>query len=257
MSVKMRLLTAAMALCAAALSAWSIPTLYGDTGLIQVPTAEVQAPYDFNIAAGYARLLTGDEETTILPVRATYGLAPKMEVFALYAATVTDDAANFEIVGGGVKWQFMAEDVLSFRPGAAAGVRAVRDVNNIDFTEVYGVVSKTILARGNWHNHGYAFLAHAGVTYTTYSDPLDATFVTPFLGVEYRNSAGTTIMVDAIAEHEDAGIVYRKQSISGAIRQPLSEVFTLDLGYTRPFGEPNSEDKLYLSFNYRYDASAY
>lgn len=251
MTVQKRLLSVALVLCATALTSWSVPSFYGETGLVQIPTAEITPTFDFDVALGYANTLAGDDEISIYPLRVNYGLAPQVEVSAFYADSLTGGGAA--ITGGGVKWRFLTEDVLDFQPGAALGVRTVRDINDVNQTDVYGVVTKTIFARGNWDEVGYAFRAHAGITYTTYSGALDADFYSPFLGLEYMNSNGTSVIVDALAEQKD-GFVYRAQTISGALRQPISENFVLDLGSTRAFGDPNNSNTLYLSMNYHYGA---
>lgn len=257
MSVQMRLLSLAGALCVATLAAWSIPTLYGDTGLINVPTAEVVQPYEFDFSVAYARMLGDVDETTVLPLRLTFGISPDTEVFAVYAATMTNDAADFEILGGGIKWALSHEDVLAMRPGLAFGVRALSDVNDSNFTEAYGVVTKTVFARGDWRgDEGYAFRAHAGVAYTRYDTPSDATFISPFVGVEYLSSTGNTLVVDAIAEQEDDDVLYRQGTISASIRRPLSNEFNLELGYTRPYGEAESGNRLYVNFNYHFGDNA-
>ncbi len=55
MTTHLRLLAVATLTIIAALAAWCFPTLYGDTGLIQVPSADV-VPYTFlNIGIDYTQ----------------------------------------------------------------------------------------------------------------------------------------------------------------------------------------------------------
>ncbi len=78
MTFLMRLVSIVALVLVAAVTSWSFPTIYGDTGLVQVPTADV-VPYTvLDISANYTQPnITG--KFNLYPLRLTYGVGPNTE----------------------------------------------------------------------------------------------------------------------------------------------------------------------------------
>ena len=259
MTVPVRMLSLAVVLFAAMLAAWCYPTLYGDTGLVLVPTADLLPQTYVNLAFNYSRYPTTAGGSTVYPVRLSYGASDNAEFFAFYASPSHRNEGSPEVLGGGFKFSIEKEDTYSGRPGLAVGARVfqLRDLpgsTNRDAVDTYGVISKTVLSSSDSvKDTGYAVRVHGGVTYTAYSGDAagNGNFISGVFGVSYANRDGTNIVADYVPLQKENGVTYRNAALSAALRYPLSDNFMFEAGETQLYGL-GDQAQLYAGILYKY-----
>jgi len=243
-----------------ALSAGAYPTIFGDTGLVQVPTADVQPLAQFDVAANATRVSneqSGHLKVGIYPLRVNYGLSTDTELSAVISESQGDDTESFDILGGGLKLGLLHEDLSWFTPGIAVGLRIDRvkifSSNYRESLDGYAVVSKTLLALGMRDDEKSLLRAHVGASYIRFTDDdNECSFVAPFLGVSYDAVDGKSLVVDYIPELKDDAMIYRQEALSAALRHPITPELIFEVGYTKPFGYSDSSS-YYVGADYHFD----
>lgn len=256
MTVLKRLLLIATVLIAAMAAVWSYPTLYGDTGLILVPTADTLNDTYIEFAADYTKASTDLGDVTLYPLRLTYGASDNNELFVVAATTnASSSKGGFDILGGGFKVSFIKEDLLTGKPGLAVGARAVQFRGAIDTREIdgYAVVSKTIYKKSDvLDEEGYTFRGHLAAFFNRYTGtPGEENFWSLAGGVSYTNFNGTSVAIDYVPKLESRGILFRDSEISFVLRRPLSDEFFIEAGATEPFGQGGGGN-VYAGLLYRW-----
>lgn len=256
MTTQLRLLAVATLTLIAALAAWCYPTLYGDTGLVQVPTSDV-VPYTFlSIAINYTEpdnTLPGTQgRFNIFPTRITYGVGTGSEMSFFDSIATGTGNSKFNVIGGGLKCQILKEDPFASMPGVAFGARAYRMEmpTERDVVEAYGVVSKTLLASDNLIDKGFAIRAHLGASYTNFSGDVKANCPSFFVGVSYKQASGVIVDVDYLPKLQSDGEVLRSSTASVAVRYPFSEDSSFEIGTTKAYGSDQSS--IYIGFSVMY-----
>lgn len=255
MTVVLRLLLVAAVLVAAIATTWSYPTLYGETGLVLMPTADVIADTNVALAGNYAEVKTEAGGRAILyPVRILYGASDNTELFVLGAESSTTTAeGGFDVLGAGFKVALIHESLLTDMPGFAIGTRVYQTQGSIDkrIIDAYLVGSKTIFKTSDiLDEEGYTFRIHLAGFFTRYTGDLgDENFYSAAAGISYNNFNGTQVAVDFLPELTSNDITFRKSALSFVLRRPLSNEFTIEAGTTQPFGE-GSGGKLYAGLIY-------
>lgn len=237
-------------LLAASLCCWSYPTLYGDSGLVLTPSSDVMPLLNLEVAVNYTRVGIADDSVTAIPVRVNYGIADNVELFAVFSDA--DNATGFDTVGGGGKVQLVENSSKSFVPGLAVGGRVLSLSNGIDqeITNAYAVSSATLLRFRNYPAEGYRVRGHFGLEFTRFDGDLNGDFFSPFAGLSYEGEGGTSLVVDYLPRLEDDNLVFRSSTVSAALRLPISNIFAIELGGTRPFGFGDST--IYAGLMYHY-----
>jgi hypothetical protein len=271
MTATLRHLMLALLLGAAALAAWSIPTMYGDTGLVLVPSADVAKELRVDAAFGAVRMSSTNGESYAFPIRVNYGATGNLELSGVFSEShgPAPGAENVQIMGGGAKFSIHQERFGRQSPGVAMGARYLRmergEWGSTDVIEGYGVVSKVLYQTGDMLDSGYAIRAHAGAYYRYYKMPTtNASAIAPFAGLTYRNFTGMSVAADFIpqeslmlkADNYDttlhpANDPPHKYAFSLMFRQPLSDNFTAEVGLTRPFAI-TKDNSFYIGLNYHY-----
>lgn len=255
--IRMRLFLL-LPLLAVSLAAWSFPTLYGETGLVLIPTADVLPMATFEGAVDYVNV-TGAAKTRAIPVRLTFGFADHTEV-ALMVSESREGDRGFDLTGGAVKMALLDEEDYTYIPGVAVGLHAARfkeaGKENIDVVDGYLVLSKAVLSRGTLDEGGFVIRAHAGIGSTTYSGGASGSFFAPFGGMSYYNGNGNFMSLELLPGAKKGGVTLRQTTLSAVMRRPLSDNFFLEVGMTRPFGgspfnQPGS-NTAFAGIMYRY-----
>ena len=234
---------------ATALSAHAYPTLYGDSGLVIIPTADVMPFTQFDIASDYTRFSSQGQSTTALPLRVDYGIARGAEIFASYAPT---SEKGFEEFGAGTKVFLVNENFDKHIPAISVGARFnhIKDVSTFDVLNGYVVASATLFRYRNFEPDSYRIRGHLGLEYLRYNLNGATTFANAFVGVSYEGSSGVTVALEYLPRLRDNGVIFRESSVSGLIRFPLSEDFTLEFGSTRPYNR--GDNSIFAGVNYHY-----
>lgn len=238
MIVQLRRPMVAVLAAALAVAAWGYPTLYGDTGLVQIPSADVMPQTYLQLAANYATVENLVGNAPAIALRLSYGISPDTEFSLVVSQAMGEDDAGFDTMGGGIKVTIAQEDLNRRTPGIALGARAyvLRMAADRTVLDGYAVLSKALLTRGDLTGSGSLLRAHGGVSYTSYSGDLDGSFVSPFLGISYASANGNSVVLDYLPAQEDGGVTFRQSTFSASLRRKVGENFWLELGGTRPFG---------------------
>ncbi len=243
-----------VALLTSSLSTWAYPTMFGDTGLVLIPTANVQSEATFTLAADHLPMKNAIGSTVSFPIRLCYGLAENYEISALIG-NAADKSIGANIEGLGSKISLIDEDIYGKLPGVGVGVRAWREkdqVNgNANAVEAYAVASKTVLAQGDNIEEGFTVRMHAGVSYTSYSGRYDANFIKPFVGLSYLHVNRNALLFEYLPEQTDGIVTLRDATFSAAIRRQVSPNFYAQLGTTRAFGKSTS-NAFFIGAMYRF-----
>ncbi len=248
---RMRLLVL-LVMLAATLPVLAYPTMFGDTGLVQIPTADVQREATFALGADYLPVKTPAGNTLSIPIRLCYGLSEGSEFGALIG-NVRNNAIGVNVEGASAKILLIDEDIYGKLPGVAAGLRAFRQKTaaRLNAVEGYLVASKVLLARGDNIESGFTVRVHGGLMYTSYSGAVDADFTKPFIGLSYLNVNSNALVLDYLPEQKVGGVILRQATVSAALRRRLSDHFWMQVGTTRAFG-PNTTDTPFAGIIYRY-----
>jgi len=256
MTVLLRLLLVTAVVVAAVAASWSFPTLYGDTGLVLVPTADTLQDTFVSVAGNYAEVKTENGGRAIIyPVRFLYGGSDNLELFVTLSESSTSRAeGGFDVLGGGFKVALIQENLATDRPGIAVGARMYQTSGFIDkrVLDAYVVGSKTVFKTSDiLDQSGYTFRAHLAGFFSrqTGGNLPDENFYSAAAGVSYNNFNGTSVVVDYVPELTSHNLTYRKAALSFALRRPLSQNFAIEAGTTQPFGE-GSGGKLYAGLLY-------
>ena len=235
MTVLTRLLAVVALFTTLSLSGWSYPTLFGDTGLMLVPSADTMPYSFFQLGIDYAKIMDDAGDSINYPIRLTYGIAENIELFAVVAESQGNAVSGTNATGGGVKMSINDEHLYQTAPGIAVGARAVhykRTAGDLDQIEAYLVASKILLAQGDVLGEGFFLRAHAVLSYTNYSGAHQGDFISGSAGLNYVTANGNSLVLEFIPEHENI----RDATLSGALRIHLSPNFWLQVATTRPFG---------------------
>lgn len=284
MRLLVRLLSIVTLIAVTAAVAWCFPTIYGDTGLVLIPTADVIKDATFNAAVNAIQVEntpTGNKKF-LYPARICYGAVKNVEIAACLAQT-SGGNTDVHVHGIAAKMSVMRACVDTRLPDVAFGVRAFQNnvtLGNPTFTSVYAVASKTLYQNqeyydvatalpGEGHGTGTTFSynpnlpqlirIHVGASYDAYSGMevagirQNAQFIIPFAGITVDNSAGSELVVDFVPKESNNGVLFQKATVSAAFRYALSPNFTLEVGETRPFASPTNSTGLYLGLNYHYN----
>ncbi|MHB9024275.1 MAG: hypothetical protein ACYC7E_08875 [Armatimonadota bacterium] len=231
----------------------SYPTLYGDTGLVLTPTADIIPLANFAAAVNVTRQNLPPDTATAIPVRLVYGASNRTE-FALFFSEPTNKSdGGFGVAGGGVKLALLPESIDRRAPGIALGARlyTLKSPIDRDVVEGYAVFSKTLLMSGDLEEHGFVFRFHGGVSYSQYSGVVDGEFFSPFFGLSYASVEGNSLVIDYVPSQSEGITTFRESTISGALRRRLSPNFWIELGTTKPFGL-GADNSYYAGLLYRY-----
>lgn len=252
MALQTRLLTLLVALFfSATLIGWSYPTISGDSGLVLAPTADVMPLMNLELAFDYNRFEVGTSSATAFPVRLTYGIAPNLELFGVYADA--NDNHGYDVMGGGIKAQLVKGTGAEFSPSLAIGARMLRFDKAIErnIETAYLVSSASLYNQDNYPHDGYQLRAHLGVAFDRFSgDVADNDFFTPFIGGSYESVGGSSFVVDYLPRLDNGTTVYRQSSLSAAVRIPISNILVLQIGGGRPFGVGNTSLSLGIMYHY-------
>jgi len=237
-------------------AAWSYPTLYGETGLVLMPTADTIQDTFVSAAGNYTEVKSDEGRAILFPFRVLYGAGDNLELFLTVAESSTDEAeGGFDVLGGGFKVALTQEDLLTGRPGIAIGSRVYQISGAFDrrIIDGYIVATKTVFKSSDIIDEvGYTFRLHLAGFYTRYTGDLgDENFFTGAAGISYNNFNGTSIAVDYVPELTSNDVTFRKGVLSFALRRPLSQEFTIEAGTTQPFGI-GSGGKLYAGLVYEW-----
>ena len=140
MTILLRLVSVVALVLVAAVTSWSYPTIYGETGLIQVPTADVVPYAVLNLAVDYTQPNIAGKFNQY-PCRITYGLGPGTELYAI-DAIATGSSGDYKVFGAGFKYVLMPEDVTGRMPGWAVGGRV---------TSIKAALERLDVRRGVYH----------------------------------------------------------------------------------------------------------
>ena len=257
MTVLLRWLFLAVTLLAAILAGWCYPSLYGDTGLVVMPTADIIPNTYYDLAINYAHFPDTYGGSTVYPLRLTYGASDNAEL-SILLANPTHNADSPDALGGTVKLSIAKEDPYLGHPGLAIGARVFRlhnlpgDAKDRSVVDAYAAVSKRLFGNTDTiAGQGYAVRMHVTVDGTTYSGDETGSFVSGAVGISYQTSSGSNIVADFVPLQKKNGITFRSSAISAAIRYPLSDHFLFELGEAQLFGLGDS-NSLYAGILYRY-----
>ncbi len=239
MTVFSRWLVAAAVMTIAAMPAWCFPTLYGDTGLIQVPTADVMRVMNLDLGLHYTQVGSGAGSTQAIPVNMAYGISESTELSATISQTIGGSGHGFSVIGGGMKMGLVTENLYSGTPGIAVGARVfnLRNANlRFDCVDAYAAMSKSVISTGDLVTTGFVIRAHGGLQFLSYSGQMAGQFVMPFVGMSFRHTNGSAVAIDYLPALTNNGNTFRYSTISATIRHKLSDDFTLEVGMTQPYG---------------------
>ncbi len=252
MLIRMRLFLL-LPLLVASLAAWSFPTLYGDTGLVLMPTADVQPVSSFEGVVDFMKV-SGAGKTRAIPLRLCYGISEHTEL-ALMISEAREAEKGFDVAGAAVKMVLIDEESYTFIPGVAVGMRAIRlkqqGLQTKDVVDGYLVLSKTMLARGDMTEDGFIIRTHAGLASTTYSGGATGSFIGPFGGASYLSASGNFVGLEFMPAQKSGATTLRENTISAVLRRPLSDNFFIEVGTTRPFGM-GASNTAFAGIMYRY-----
>jgi len=256
MSTLLRQLFLATVVLVAAVAAWCYPTIYGDTGLIQVPTADVAEYTHLNFAIDYTQVNSPNGKYNMYPFRMVYGIGSNSEFYACMSQSTGTQGTKLNVTGGGAKLAIFNEDVENRTPGVAVGIRAFRerDDHTVNVIEGYGVVSKALFSRGNLTDEGFVVRAHVGASFTSYSGDMKANFGSVFAGLNFRQVNGLGLAVDFIPAQKKDDVIYRSATVSAVVRYPLSDNFYVEFGSTKPFKADQNE--IYSGVMYNFGGEA-
>lgn len=238
----------------ASMSCFAYPTIYGDTGLVMAPTADVTPFYSYQLAVNYAQVTQVGESSSILPIRLNYGLNPDVEIYAAFG--LGDVKEGFQTYGAGTKIRVVNENRKKSIPLVAIGARMTR-VNsglNSTITNGYAVVSASLYEHVDTTNQNAAYSyanrvrLHAGAEFSHYSGDFTGNFLRPFAGLSYERSNGSSMVVDYMPKIRSGATTLRRSTLSAAVRYPFDDQLKLEFGTTRPYGITDSS--LYAGFLY-------
>lgn len=220
---------AAVALLALGGGAFAAPALTApDTGLIDIPTADLAPSMSVTLAADWQDL-SGD--ASVIPVRAVVGLAGRAELGAAWNRFDLGDD-NEDLIGFAGKMVLLPEtDVV---PAVAIGARyGTIDADDLAFADgnsltIYGAVSKQLSVATDT-DYGFALTGHAGVAWhrVEINDADDNQFE-GFVGLEWRNPRGVAIA----AEYRTEPAASDDPISSIMVRYPLSPKLAVHAGWT-------------------------
>jgi len=218
------LLVAALLLVAAG-AAGSYPTLSGESGLLQVPTADVMTLGNGEVAADWMSVPGGGDG---LAVRGVVGLGPNAEVGAAWRKFSTEPDGR--LVGVGGKLQLLGEprSLISLAVGArfddSSGALFRRVGNTF---QAYAVVSKDLThATQELATAAVRVRGHVGLLSNNSDDDNSAR---GFIGVDFTSPEGSQLLLEYWNHARD-------DVSSVALRYPLAPMLSLQVGITNALG---------------------
>lgn len=252
MTVKLRLLSIVLVLVVAAIAGRSYPTLYGDSGLVQVPSAAVMPLTFVDVTINYANIRENGAKHIIYPLRLTYGASDNTELFVMLSESIGSD--GFDAKGGGLKVRLFPEDLYAKTMGMAIGGRiyTVQGSRSRTVTDAYAVASKPLISYVDpIDDKSYNIRLHGAVNFTRYTGEVSDNFFGLMGGISYQHADGTMIVADFVPKQESHGVLVRKAALSMAFRRPISESFMAEIGTAQLFSIGDTGN-LYVGINYRY-----
>lgn len=216
----------AVVLALSAVAAWAYPTFPGATGIVGMPTAAVAPTGTIDAAVDYQKVslsaITFDElggTGTNYPIRAAAGLLDRAELSAGYAI-LNSDFEDLKTWNIGAKYQLMRESTGDLATVAVgADFARIQDGDHINATNLYAVASKNFA--GVCSTMPFAPVAHLGLMWQDFGDPLDDSFVRPFIGVELIGKESW--------QGASFGLEYRFKDSDFDAQAPFSAVLRYDL----------------------------
>jgi hypothetical protein len=248
--LQFRLMPALFALVfGAALCGWAYPTLYGETGLVQVPTADIMPQMNFEAGVHYTNVGVATSSSAF-PMTVDYGVARGTELFMLYSGASSSN--GFDVYGAGVKVSLVPEDAAHTLPGVSIGGRFDHFSRSLDQDQesLYVATSTTLYSSGDYAADGFRLRAHVGLAYDRFSGDMSGNFFNGFAGMSYEQGKGATIALDYLPKLTHDGQTYRDTAVSGSIRFPFATTFAAEIGVTRPY--ISSKCTFYAGFVYHY-----
>ncbi len=228
--LRISILSVVACLC---LTAFAYPTLNGDTGLMQIPTAEAIGITGFQLAGDVIDLKSDNG----IPMRLTAGKKNDLEFFITYY----DKTNGSRLVGGGIKKVLWGEIPGVTTSAVAAGARSMKDnFTGINNFELY-VVGSRILFGEKLASYGATPLrGHLGVMVSKFSGNASSTIFSTFGGISFTTKEGDSFMIDYMPAMKDKAKTIRNESISVGVRVKASDSLWVQVGNSNPFGTRES-----------------
>jgi hypothetical protein len=214
-------------------SAFAYPTLNGDTGLMQIPTADAIPITGFQLAGDVIDLKTDNG----VPMRVTAGKKDDIELFITYF----DQKNGTKLMGGGMKKVLWDEIPGVTSSAVAVGARSMKnDTTGVNAVELYAVGSKVLLGEKLAAYGSAPLRGHLGLMVSRFSGAGASTIFSAFGGVSITTKNGDSFMIDYMPEIKGNAGIYRNDSLSAAVRVKAGDNLWLQAGNSNPFGLRNS-----------------
>jgi len=244
MKLRLGLVSAVLAGALLTGAAWGYPTRFGPvTGLVDLPTPDVIATNDAEIAADFTRLEGGQD---IYPARLLLGVSEGGEIGIGYAKL--HDGVDGNVTSFAGKMSLMHEPASDL--GLAVG-GAWLDGPDRDLLDVYVVASKEFpkAAAGTspYRETSRARMrGHLGLMFTRIGDGARDNEFKPFLGFDVTTPEGTSF----VAEYK--WTEFGRDHAAAAIRYPVSPKVTIQAGVARA-GSVLAQDDYRCIVGFSYD----
>jgi hypothetical protein len=224
--------------------AFAYPTLNGDTGLMQIPTADAIPITGFQIAGDVIDLKTENG----MPMRLTAGKKNDMEVFITYF----NQSGGTKLLGGGMKKVLWEEIPGLTSSGIAVGARSLKnDATGINAVELYAVGSKILMGEKLAAYGSAPLRGHFGLMISRFSGAGSSTVFSAFGGVSISTKNGDCFMIDYMPKITGKAVTYRNDALSAAVRLKAGDNLWLQAGNSNPFGlRTNGATTLGLMYEY-------
>lgn len=252
MTALLRMMILLIALGIATIVVWSYPTMYGDTGLVVMPTADTLTYTFIDLGLNTTRYNGALGKGNTYPIRLTFGASDDSEFFVVLSEASGKNNTMPDVFGGGLKYRLVREDPYTHMPGVAVGVRVVNMKGGLfdqNVVNAYGVVSKALFTSGDDTDAGFQIRAHGALEFTQYSGDRKGSFYGLLAGLSYRSDSGTEFAVDIVPAQKKGDVKFRETSYSVAVRRPLSKEFKAEFGFAPVFG---GENAFYAGILYEY-----
>ncbi len=192
-------------------SAFAHSTIFGSTGLIYNPTAQVMPMGRFSLHGSYLREEPSGQSQRGINLSGAVGIAPRLEFsYGLVDAQIRGGGARIDTSGGSAGLKYVWREETEISPAVAVGVQ---HVNILKDSTVYVVVSKNLTPKPT---EGLGVRGHFGVRL----DRIDATRsvtgddesqITFYGGVEVNLSSRVKFMGEANTRHD--GFLRKRQRV--------------------------------------------
>ncbi len=211
------------------INAFAYPTLNGDTGLMQIPTADAIPITGFQLAGDLIDLKTDDG----VPMRLTAGKKNDMELFITYF----DQKGGTKLMGGGMKKVLWDEIPGVTYSAVAIGARSLKnDTTGINSVELYVVGSKILFGEKLAAYGSTPLRGHLGLMVSRFNGAGASTIFSAFGGVSITSRNGDSFMLDYTPELKGKAGIYRNDSFSAAVRVKAGDNLWFQAGNSNPYG---------------------